>query len=744
MQASEQSQEPGEVRPPAERRRRLRRLAIYVAVALLIGSAGVAPFYFSRYERSPDTGEVNRLIVTHDLVMHLPQAQDFDRVLRSGVIYPRWLPNINHGYGVVTMVFYPPGQFYLMALFNAIFNDWVNGLFALSALGLAASGLAFYLYARLFVGRVGSGAASILYMLLPFHTLNLYWQGAIPQFLGYAFMPLVMYFAYKSGREGKPRHMAALGLIYGLYLLTHLPVAYLFTYLLALYLLVWAAAERDWKVGLRISTGMTLGLLLSAIYWLPAALETKYIYEWSTEALPYKNTLIKVATPDGPFMVLIFLIFGLQVLTLAVVLLILGPSAFKARPTREGLDLTDPDAARQVRIWVLMAVLTTFFNTWPAWFILRLIPRLHVATPAWRWLAIAGFFTCLLIAVAIERLRAKADRPSAAIPLYRAAVVAVFILTFFFTVRYVIIGALSNPTYKPPAVYVDSGFTPKGATPPDQLPDVPLVRLVPESAKGEVIRWDPQHREVRVSSQGPGFMRLKTYNYPGWAAKIDGKPAEIKTDLHGSQAIEFPPGEHKVELTFGNTLPRTLGTIISGIALLAIFGLTVAGRFGDRLPFAPRGQGAGRAVESPRPAPVTLRPKLWSRPSLLFAAAGVTVAIVAALFFLPRPPADTTGGSPRAQQEKDGPRISLRGVDPGTPVAVASDERSFDELIAALSSQDRARLQTLIESGRAFNVSNNVRVNILGGSGSKVKVLLLEGERADTEAWVLDRWIQNQ
>jgi hypothetical protein len=62
----------------------------------------------------------------------------------------------------------------------------------------------------------------------------------------------------------------------------------------------------------------------------------------------------------------------------------------------------------------------------------------------------------------------------------------------------------------------------------------------------------------------------------------------------------------------------------------------------------------------------------------------------------------------------------------------------------ALSSQDRTRLQALIESGRAFNVPNNVRIKILDGSGSKVKVLLLEGERADAEAWVLDRWVQNE
>ena len=295
-----------------------------------------------------------------------------------------------------------------------------------------------------------------------------------------------MYFAYKSGRHAKLRHMAALGLIYGLYILTHLPVSYLFTYILAIYAVVWAVSEKDWKVGLRISIGMALGLLLSAIYWLPAALETKYVYEWASELLPYHQTYFTLPLPTDYFMILINLVFLIQALSIALAMVILASTVFKGKPAHESADR---ETTRQVRIWALLAVLTTFFNTAPAGYILQLVPRIQVATPAWRWLAIAGFFGCLLIAAAIEKMRASERKPLWKSLVPRVAMGAVFVVTIFFSARYIVGEALASPTYRPPEVYVDSGFTPKGSTPPTNLPDVPLARLEPGKGKTEIIKW---------------------------------------------------------------------------------------------------------------------------------------------------------------------------------------------------------------------------------------------------------------
>src|SRR5262245_35650849 len=113
---------------------------IIAGIFLVVGMSAVLPFYFSRYEESGGV-RVRRLIATHDLWMHLYTMEQFDKVLRSGIIYPRWVPDINHGYGILTLIYYPPGFFYLTSAVNAVFGDWIDTLFVISALSLVASGL---------------------------------------------------------------------------------------------------------------------------------------------------------------------------------------------------------------------------------------------------------------------------------------------------------------------------------------------------------------------------------------------------------------------------------------------------------------------------------------------------------------------------------------------------------------------------------------------------------------------------
>src|SRR5215208_8498701 len=247
--------------------------------ALIASSIIVSPFFLSRSEKT-SSGMALRVAQTHDLVQHLAVMKDFDAVLKSGHLYPRWLPDYNKGYGGPWMDFYPPGFYYLTSLVNLVTNDWISTLFILSILGLAASGIAFYLLSRLFYGRAASAAAALLYMALSCHVVDLYWRGALPQFMGFIFLPMIVYFAFRLGAGYRAYDYAGLALSYGLFLMTHSPVSLLMTYALAFYALAWSARERDWKIALRLGLGMGLGIMLGAIYWLPAAYDMRYIQEY--------------------------------------------------------------------------------------------------------------------------------------------------------------------------------------------------------------------------------------------------------------------------------------------------------------------------------------------------------------------------------------------------------------------------------------------------------------------------------
>ena len=554
-----------------------REKIIVAAIVLIVGISAVVPFYFSRYEQATGGARVRRLITTHDLWMHLHTMEQFDKVLRSGVIYPRWVPDINHGYGILTLIYYPPGFFYLTSAVNAVLSDWLNTLFVITALALAGSGFALYLLARVFYGRVASTVAAVLYMMLPTHMLDLYWRGGLPQFIGYIFPPLVVYFAYKLGREGKLRHYAGLAIFYGLHLLIHLPVSLMFTYALAFYAVAWAIKERSWRIGARLTGAMALGLLLSAIYWLPAALESKYAYEFASDLFPYHQSYITLApvldaNPYYDLWRLLNNIFAFNAAALIVTILVL-------RLVRRRSPQAAGAATGQwspLGMWLTMGIVTTFMSTSFSGYISQLLPKIQVTVPAWRWLALAGMFTSLIVAAAIDSLRKQTAMPPRLLWACRAAVVVVILLNVGLSIRWSVIRPLTHPTYYPASStsnVVESSWTPKTATHPQELPDTQLVVTEPEAAAVEVSRWEPQDREIQVRVDKPTLVRLKTYNFPGWTARVDGKEVPMLSDKDGVQQVEVPPGIHRIQASFVNTPPRTLGTALSVLAFVLIPGL---------------------------------------------------------------------------------------------------------------------------------------------------------------------------
>jgi hypothetical protein len=542
--------------------------------ALLVGILAVAPFFFSRHDIDPETQQVLRLIATHDLATHTFIMKQFDDGLRSGVLYPRWLAETNHGYGIATMIYYPPNVFYLCSLIHVFVSDWVNTMFILAALSVAFSGMALYSLARLFYGRTESALAALVYMLLPYHQLDLYWRGAFPEYMGFVFVPLILRFAYQLGSAGRLRHYAALGLLYGLYVMTHLPVSYLFSYALAFYALAWAFREKDWKILLRIGLGMALGLGICAIYWLPAALESKAAYEWVSEIFDYHKSYLTLM-PGDYFTRLVNNSFVFQAALVILSYLILRADKEFLRAALFPSEAGERKAAdTQTRLWIVMAVATIFMTTPFSIYLSKMIPRIQIAVPPFRWMLLTSVFACLLLAAALERLLKRNVLQGYWLWLSRAAMVVVMVLSIYFTFAVIVRKALRNPTYIPPAEFEDNGWIPANATGPKDLPKTEPV-VIAEGGSYFIVSWQPQYRLINVDAKSQSFVRLKTYNFPGWIARVDGQAVEIKSDTNGAQVFPIPAGQHKVEVEFVNTPPRNFGAAISAVSFLMAIALFV-------------------------------------------------------------------------------------------------------------------------------------------------------------------------
>ena len=555
--------------------KRLLQKAIVPLATLLLGVILVAPFFFKHSRTTPAGKRELRPITTHDMSNHVHNMEQFDRSLRSGVLQPRWYSDVNNGYGSATLNYTYRSLYYLTSLARLLTGDWWWGVFLVCVLALVGSGLAFYFLAIQFYSKTASIIGTLLYLLLPYHLLNLYWRGALSEFLAYVLLPLITLTALRLGRLGRPRHYALFGLFYGVYLLTHIPTGILLTYTLAFFAIVWAAKERDLKVGLRLAAGMTIGIMLSATYWLPAALETKDIYEYATDLFPYHRQYITLIGEGDYFTQIVNYMFVLHAIAIIVFARILF---VVRRPDGENGTGSDDRTAGGGRwpvssMWILLAVATLFMSTSFSVYISKMLPKIQVATPPWRWFTIANFFLSLLACAAVERLRGLGRPATKRVWAYRAALGAVVALNIGFAIFYVLIPALSNGPQIVSYPYIEDSFTPKGSTRPQDLPDTPPVTFRPEGGVVEIKRWDPQYREIAVRLTTPTVVRLKTYYFPGWRAEVNGQEADLMTDRDGVQILALDPGIYQIKVSFVNTPPRSAGTALSTVALVLILGL---------------------------------------------------------------------------------------------------------------------------------------------------------------------------
>lgn len=726
----------------------------FVLVTAIAGTAVVLPFFLMG-QRPESSKNRMMLLDTHDLGMHVPQAMELGRSKKAGVIYPRWLANINHGYGIATMIYYPPVFFHMLAFFNIFLGDWVVSVFVVTALSFIISALAFYKLSREFYGKLASAAGAFFYMFFPYHILDLYWRGAVPEVMGFALLPIVVYFAFKLGTENRPGYFAGLGLFYSLYLLTNMPVGYMLTYALAFYAVIAAIRKKDLRIVFRIGVAMSIGLLLSAIYWLPAALETKHVYEWATDLLPYHKTYITLLPTNDIFEQMINDSFG--AIGLVIILALVIPRLIRTS-NRFADSAEDRAPAFQTlthtHLWLIMAIFSLFMCSSFSRYVSMLIPRIQISTPAWRWLVIASMFAALLIASAIDRLKSAEGLSRKKFWAFNAALWLVIAGTIWYAARYPIAEALAKPSFEPNPNYVDSGFTPKGATAPHSLPDTARVVVTPEGGTIGNIIWEPEFRQVELKVNEPSEVRLKTYNFPGWTARLDGQVVPMLSDKDGAQVIKVPPGLHKIEASFESTPPRIIGATVAGIGFVCVLAFAVADilmqRRRRRASLPAQTGFAGEYEQSLLPGDESRSKRLafLDKKAVRVAAVVIAVAAIALAVILSRSSregkpgeATTTTGSAAGARSAGGSEVRLF-VESLDAIPLATDERALDELIGALAARDGNKVDALRESGRVINIVRGTKVEIIERGSGKAKVKIIEGEQLAREGWVPDRWLR--
>jgi uncharacterized membrane protein len=240
---------------------------ILLAWCIFVGAIfyGAIPFFGRNY------------IPTHDGEYHIIRIVEFARMLGAGYIFPRWAPDMNSGYGIPIFNYHYPLPNYIGSLVRVFTRDAVYAFQVSMGLGyiVLAAGAYVWLSALFgtFAGLVGATVAAFV----PYVFVDMYIRGSIGEVWATAFLLFALYFIEKK------RHIW-FAVFYGLIIVSHNILAMLYTPFIFGYATLQDKKALLWMLG---------GLGMSAFFWLPAIVESKYVVGLNT--INFRNYFVDFA-----------------------------------------------------------------------------------------------------------------------------------------------------------------------------------------------------------------------------------------------------------------------------------------------------------------------------------------------------------------------------------------------------------------------------------------------------------------
>jgi hypothetical protein len=189
-------------------------------------------------------------------------------------------------------------------------------------------------------------------------------------------------------------------------------------------------------------------------------------------------------------------------------------------------------------------------------------------------LAISTLIVALLAGACLEAARRETDRPKSERTAIAGLAWLVTVGALAFSAIYVVEPMLPSPFFKPEEEHINYAMVPRTAPEnPDELPDPPPAELEAENGKVAVEEWKPQQRVIQVDLVDDDRLLLRTFNFPGWTARVDGRQTAILTgDTLGEIQIDVAAGKHRVTVDFENTPIRKTAELITltAAALIAV------------------------------------------------------------------------------------------------------------------------------------------------------------------------------
>ena len=517
---------------------------------------------------------------TNDALPHLYRVVALDRLVQAGQLWPRWSPDLVHGYGYPVFNFFPA------------LSHWLVELLHLPGLGLTGGfGLAIFVHLWLaaagayFLGRAwfsaGAGwAAAIAYVYSPYLLYDAHVRGSLPETQALALLPWLLLALWRSADSGRRWIVLSAGIFAAMFL-SHYGMMFQILLLTGLWLLA-LGWRRGWRALAGPFAGLALGVLLTAFFWLPALLEIGDTqadlsmsrgYGYAENFLTLRQMIAWPYLPADPALINPPVVRALPV----AALLLAGAALLWSWRSIRG------EIRRQLITWLGLLLLSLWLVTPSSRLVWQTVPLLAETFYPWRMLGFTSLAGAVLLALAADLVLQRNRRPW----LVAGAVSALLLIAaipWLYPPREPVapdpdLAALLR--FEAPPLFI--GTTTLGEFLPRWVEEMPDTAALREAllADGEAERLLPAggvtfrrlggpvwNAAYEVQADETTTLTYRQFYFPGWQARLDGEPLAVHPgEPHGLVTVTVPPGEHRLELAFGSTTPRRIGTLLTVLGI---------------------------------------------------------------------------------------------------------------------------------------------------------------------------------
>ena len=505
-----------------------------------------------------------------DLTNHFRFTLPFYDAIASGNLYPSWLAESNGGYGDPSFRFYPPAFYYLLAASRFLVGNWYDATLIAFIVVSIVGGLGIYFWARSFLSPQTAAWAGVFYALAPYHINQLYQAAMLAEWAGSAVLPFVFAFVDRVCQRGKSRDIAGLAVSYALLLFTHLPLAVIGSMALLVYALVRLGSSGKLLKLAKLSFGVVLGLILSAVYWVTMIAEKDWIAADKLEpnSLPGygRNFVLSALSPDN------LTVWWVNILTLMTLFLCAPAVVFLFRNSSAHRRIVRP-----VIIVTAFALFMSLPLSWPIW---RVLGPLQETQFPWRWLAIFSMGASIVAAAALPVVMGavvKLDR-SKRMLMFGAMAIAVA-----FTMSHSVREAVYYPRTKFESMVTAVRGTqslnywlPFRAQPnPRKMPSEVEV----DGRHVTVKSWQPEQRSFSIDAGSATEARIRTFYYPYWVATNETGILPTRRDDDGALLVQLPQQATSIQLDFREPARTKFSTTVSLSGLIIVGALLLPFRW---------------------------------------------------------------------------------------------------------------------------------------------------------------------